>query len=300
MDASKHKSVDRFSGINNVNQPYRLFPEQTIDGYIFPLQEANNVLIDNTFAIKSRCGYTSVVSGSGIHSLWSDGVRCFYVEGSTLYELDLAYNKKVISTVTPSLRMSYASVNNRYYYTNSREIAYIEGAKSNGLMNIDREFKIPLPAGSHIEYFMGCLFVSKGNILYISDPLCDYFDARTGYRIFSDDITMIRAVDDGGLYVSDKKVWFIKGRGNDEFSRKEVDADPAIPFTDLRISADSMGYDSAGNVAIWTSKSGIVVGDSNGSVKNLTSDRYHVNEFGRGSAFIRDENNIKHYINTLY
>jgi hypothetical protein len=301
MDITKHKSVDRFSGVNNVDEAYRLFP-QIVDRMwsVFPLREANNVLIDNTFALSSRLGYgNSVLTGSSIHSLWSDGKRCFFVDGATLYEMDIAYNKTAIRTVTPSHRMSFCVNNDRYYYTNTQEIGYIQGATSYDCMDPIREYKMPLPAGSHIEYFMGCLFVSVKNVLYISDPLCDYFDTRTGYRIFTDDITMIRAVDNG-LYISDSKVWFIKGKGNDEFARVEVESDPAIPFTDLRTSADSMGYGVSGDVAVWTSKSGIVVGDSGGTVKNLTDERYHMDEYGRGAAFVRNVNNVKHYINTLY
>jgi hypothetical protein len=79
-----------------------------------------------------------------------------------------------------------------------------------------------------------------------------------------------------------------------------VESEPAIPFTDLRTSADSMGYGVSGDVAVWTSETGIVVGDSGGTVKNLTMDRYKMNKHGRGSAFVRNENNVEHYINTLY
>ena len=299
MDASNQKSISKFSGVNNVDEMYRLFPEIVEHSYVYPLREANNVLIDNTFALKSRPGYASVLTGADIHSLWSDGKRCFFVDGATLYEMDLAYNKKVITTVTVGARISFAVANDRYYWTNEREIGYIRGSANNALMVPGREFKQPLPAGSHIEYFMGCLFVSVRNVLYISDPLCDYYDTRKGYRIFADDITMIRAVDDG-LYISDEKVHFIKGKGNDEFKKDEADPEPAIPFTDLRTSAKSMGYGSPGDVAVWTSESGICVGDNSGTVKNLTEDRYHMNSYGGGAAFVRDENNVKHYINVLY
>lgn len=299
MDASDQRSVSKFSGVNNVDEMHRLLPAVVDHAYVYPLREANNVLIDNTFMVKSRGGYTSVLTGSSIHSLWSDGKRCFFVDGTTLYEMDLVYNKTVIATVSSGPRMSFVPVNDRYYYTNGMEIGYIKGALSYAPMDPSREFKLPLPAGQHIEYFMGCLFVSVRNVLYISDPLCDYYDTRTGYRIFPDDITMIRAVDDG-LYISDKKVYFIKGKGNDEFKKDEADPDPAIPFTDLRTSAKSMGYGSPGDVAVWTSESGICVGDNSGTVKNLTEDRYHMNSYGGGAAFVRDKNNVKHYINALY
>lgn len=299
MDVSKQVSVERFFGVNNVDEAYRLFPVVKDNVNVYPVREANNIDIDNTYAASSRSGYTSVLSGTDIHSLWSDGARCFYVDGTSLKELDVNYNSTVLRVVTSSARMVYVHVNDRYYFTNGYEIGYIKGAATYGCMDPSREFKLPLPAGSHIEYFMGCLFVSVRNVLYISDPLCDYYDTRTGYRQFTDDITMIRAVDNG-LYISDKKVWFVRGKGNDEFNRVEVESSPAIPYTDVRTSAESMGYGVSGDVALWTAASGICIGDSGGTVKNLTEDRYHMAEYGRGSAFIRNKENVMHYVNTLF
>lgn len=298
MNASDQRSVSKFSGVNNVDEMYRLLPAIVGHAYVYPLREANNVLIDNTFAVKSRPGFTLVLSGADINSLWSDGKRCFFVDGANLYEFD-GTNGIFITGITVGGWLSYAPVNDRYYWTNERQIGYIRGAANNALMIPGREFKQPLPAGSHVEYFMGCLFVSVRNVLYISDPLREYYDTRNGYRQFADDITMIRAVDNG-LYVSDKKVWFIAGKGNDEFKRVEVESEPAIPFTDLRTSAESMGYGVSGDVAVWTSETGICVGDSSGTVKNLTEDRYHMNSYGGGAAFVRNKNNVKHYINTLF
>lgn len=303
MDASKHKSVEKFSGINTVDPQYRLWPiggDANHRSDVFPLSEACNVEIDNTYAIKSRAGSASVLSGSDIHSLWSDGTVCLYVDGTTLYRLDVNYNSTAIKLgLALGTRMSYANFNDRIYYTNGVQIGYVKSDVDHALPLPDREFKQSLPAGNFIEVFMGCLFVAVGNILYISDPLCDYWDIRTGYRIFADDITMIRAVDDG-LYVSDKKVWFIKGKGNDDFVRVEVESDPAIPFTDVRTSAESMGYGVSGDVVVWTSAAGICVGDSSGAVKNVTKEVYVMTKLGRGAAFVRDILNVSHYINSLY
>jgi hypothetical protein len=302
MDANTQKSVEKFSGINNVDPSYRLFP-MSVDRRredIFPLKEAMNVDIDNTRAIKSRPGYDKVLTGSDIHSLWSDDKTCLFVDGTVLYQMDDVYTKTAIKTgLTASARMSYVPVNDRIYYTNNFQIGYLKEGADNILSDPAREFKSPLPAGCFIEYFMGCLFVAVGNILYISDPLCDYFDIRTGYRIFTNDIVMLRAVDNG-LYVADDKVWFIKGKGNDDFSREEVESEMVIPFTDVRTSGESMGYGVAGDVVVWTSQKGICVGDSSGVVKNITEDRYIMAEHGRGAAFIREISNVRHYINLLY
>lgn len=299
MDVSKQPSVARFLGVNNVDEMHRLFPVERDVGLVYPAREANNLDIDNTYAISSRSPYTQVLAGTDIHSLWSDGKRCFFVDGAVLYELDVNYNKTVITTASPNARMVYVPVNDRYYFTNGMEIGYIKGSTAYACMDPSREFKAPLPAGSHIEYFMGCLYVSARNILYISDPLCDYYDTRIGYRIFTDEITMIRAVDNG-LYVSDKEVWFVQGKGNDEFRKSGADSEPAIPYTDVKISAKNMGLNAAGDVAIWTSASGICIGDDGGAVRNITKDQYHMPEHGRGAAFVRNNENVIHYVNTLF
>jgi hypothetical protein len=206
----------------------------------------------------------------------------------------------VRGSLTLGARMSYVLVNDHVYYTNGYQCGYVHNNADNAFMDPARNFKQPLPAGSHIEHFMASLFMSVRNVLYIADPLTTYWDTRYGYKLFQDDITMVRACDNG-LYVSDKrKVWFLRGKGNDDFEMVEVESEPAIPFTDVRTSADSIGYGVEGDVVIWTSSTGICIGDSGGSVKNLTDDKYLLTEHGRGAAFIRDVDNIKHYINSLY
>ena len=302
MDFKTIQELKKFSGINNVDDARRLYPDVTDNrDYAFPLTQANNVEIDNTYKIKSRDGYTSLLAGTDIHSLWADGDKCFYVDGQTLYQLLPDFTTITIRTdLTLKARVSYALVNDRVYYTNNYQCGYVHNFVNYSYMNPERQFKQELPAGSIIEIFMSCLFVAVGNIMYISDPLCDYYDIRSGYRIFPDELTMIRALDDG-MYVSDiKKTYFLSGRGNDDFNKTEVESEPAIKFSDVRTSAESMGYGVKGDVVIWTSSTGICVGDSGGSVKNMTFDRYQLTEHGRGAAFVKEVGNIKHYINSLY
>jgi hypothetical protein len=302
MDIAIQQSVDKFSGINTVDSATRLFPIAiSRTEQVYPLQQANNVDIDNTYAISSRSGFTTVLTGTDIHSLWSDNVTMLYVDGVIFYKLDTVYNQVIIrSDLFAGARMSYASFNDRIYYTNEHQIGYISKDVDNALMTPAREFKEPLPAGQFIEVHKGCLLVAKDNILYISDPLCDYYDVRTGYRIFNKRITMLRSIVDNGIYVSDDQVWFIKGKGNDEFARDGVFPSPAIPYTDILVAGKYVDDSIDGDVAIWTSENGICLGDNSGKVVNLTEARYTFTARGRGTAFVRDKNNVRHYINSLY
>lgn len=294
----------KFSGINNVADADRLFPLSTDyreKEFIFPLSEANNVEIDNTNKIKSRSGYSRVIQGGAIHSLWSDGELCFFADETSLYQMQNDYSTALIFTDAAPYwdRLSYVRVNDRVYFTNGITCGYVKDFTRYNYATPTGQFMRTLPCGQLIEYFMGCLFVARDNMLYISEPLTDYYDTRIGYRQFADNITMLRACDNG-LYISDKKVWFIKGKGNEQFERIEVESDAAIPFTDVRTSAESISYGTTGDVVMWTSEKGVCLGDSSGTVKNLTHNVYVLGDYGRGAAFIRDVNNVKHYINSFY
>jgi hypothetical protein len=304
-EALQSQSMRKFSGLNNVDDATRLVPTIDAHEYVYPLTQANNVEIDNTFGLSSRIGFTVVAGTAGTagidnHSLWSDGKTCLYVDGASFYEMTSLYNQiSLRSDLTRRARMSYASFNDRIYYTNGYQIGYVKSSINNHLPAPNREFKEPLPAGQLIEYFMGCLYIAKDNILYFSDPLCDYYDIRTGYRIFKDNITMLRAVDDG-LYVSDSRIWFVKGRGAEDFNRDEVYPSPAIQYTDLRVIGKYIDDQLSGNVAMWTSENGICLGNNSGIVVNLTESRYTFTAKSKGAAVIREVGNVRHYVNSLY
>jgi hypothetical protein len=300
MDILKQKVVDRFLGINNVEKPHRLFPIFD-DGYwVYPLQQANNVEIDNSFMLDSRPGVTDVKTGTDIHSLWSNGDLCFYVDGSTLYQVDELYRADAIRTgLSPGRRMAYALWNDRVYYMNGAECGYVKNGANYAFTDPSRTFKLPLPAGSFCDVYLSCLYVAVGKKLYISDPLSDYYDTRKGYKHFVNDITMVIAVDDG-LYVSDDKVWFLRGDAPTELVRSEAYPVRAIPNTDVKVSGKYFSEAIEGEVAIWTSEDGICIGAKGGAVKNFTQARYTFDASANGAGFVREINNVRHYINSLY
>ncbi len=299
-DATDSQKMTRFIGINNVDDATRSTPIIVNHEYAYPLQQANNVEIDNSYAISSRSGYNDVLTGTDIHSLWSDGTICLYVDTKTLYRLtDLYASVSLRTGLTTGARMSYAPVNDRIYYSNYYEIGYIKNYESTLLSGPALSFKLPMPAGQLIEYYRGRLYVARDSILYISDPLCDYFDTRSGYKQFASRITLLRAVDKG-MFVSDRKVWWMPGDAPEEFERIEAYPSPAIIHTDVQTNGQFVGNGLNGNIALWTSENGICAGANDGSVVNFTEARYTFTASGRGAAFIKENNNIKHYVNSLY
>ena len=290
-------SFSRFSGMNNVEEAFRL--PVTRDAHwniLADMETLENLDIDNSMVLSTRPGSDLELAGTDVHSLWSDGTTCLFVDTPILYSLSKAYAATELGTVG-SGRMSYAPWNDRIYLTNGNYIGYLKDTL-NALVDPGMTYKVPLPAGKFIAYYRGRLYVAKGKVLYISDALCDHYDIRTGFRVFANDITMLVAVDKG-LYMADGETWFISGAEPEEFHRDKVLDVDAIPYTATVINGEYVGDGLQGNHNLWVSAEGICLGDSSGGVKNLTRSRYHMGSYGVGGAAVRNVNGTVHYIATL-
>jgi len=299
-DIASYQEMIKFSGINNVDDPTRLAYALVNYEKIFPLSQALNVDIDNSNMLKSRPGRVKLASGSDVHSYWSDAGKAFWVDGDSLYQMLNDFTGRLIRTgLSLKARMSYANFNDKTYYCNGIQGGYVQNYENYSYMNPSIEFKEPLPVGKFIDVFMGCVYTSVEDTLYIGDPLCDYYDTRYGYRRFANPIKMIRAIDDG-VFIGENKVWFLKGMANEDFDRLDAYPEAPIPYTDLRKPADWFGYNVKGDIAIWTGDDGICVGDNSGNVRNETRERYVFTHRNNGAAFVRDIDQVKHYVNSLF
>jgi hypothetical protein len=289
-----------FTGQNNVDETYRLPTGSDRQGrYLTDMAVLQNVDVDNQLAVETRVGSEKKLAGTGFHSLWASGEICLYVSGSSLCRLTKLYaSETLLSGLALGARMSYAEAYKRVYFTNGHHIGYYDGSAVYALPNPTQTYKLPLPAGRFIFYYQGRLYVAKGNILYISDALCDHYDIRDGFRVFGNDITMCGPVD-SGIYVSDGKTWFIAGEVPGEFKRTEVLGVGSVPFTAVATTGEFIGDGASGNVLIWVSDDGICLGDNNGAVKLLTKTKYTIPSSAMGWAAIRRSGGEVHYIVTL-
>jgi len=308
--ADANFSLGYFTGINTVDPTARLDPVPVKVGTgmkaAYPLVSASNVEIDNTYGLSSRAGSTKRLTGTDIHSFWAEGLLGFFMDGTTLYMLNYQSGDNYTSTELLAgldrARMSYCQVNDRVYMTNGFYIGYYSNGVMNGLRVTPETYKHILPAGQRIAYHKGKLLVAKGKVLYIADALCDHYDVRTGFRVFENDITMLRPVDEG-VYVADGKTWYLiekRAFADDpaEFKKEPVLDIDAIPFSDTLINGAFVGEGVEGNVAIWATKEGVCLGDNKGSVKIVTPD-YIMPPAIEGAAAIRNLDGVVHYIATI-
>ena len=299
MSTSLLYRIDGFLGINNVADSFQLLPQIDISRRFMRAEmlTLQNVDISTQYSVSIREGNTLELFMVGIHSLWAEGDICLFVSGNNLYQLSSSYTPTLLySGLIANTRMTYVKVNDRIYMTNGFFVGYYSSSAISALPSPVQKYKLPLPAGKFIRYYRGCLYVARGNVLYISDALCDHYDIRIGYRAFSGDITLLEAVDDG-LYVSDGCTWFISGKGADEFERHKVVNEDAIPYTAAVITGEDVGEDGISEtVVFWVSTAGICVGMNRGKIKFITRGKYSIPSGNQGCSMIRKQNGQVHYI----
>ena len=308
MDNALLFGLKGFSGVNNTDPEWRL-PISEVDkahiGVVADMAVIENLDIGNANELSTRSGAVPKITGTDLHSLWSNGKECFYVDETTLYYLTPQYTTLSVKTgLTPNARMVYQEVNDRIYMTNGFWIGYFKGIAVYDLVAPTLNFKATLPPGQHMTFFEGQLHVAAGNVLYIADALSDHYDIRFGYRQFSGKITMLHGMGKG-IYVADGVTWFmtrspaLRTDEPDEFRREEVLSVGAIPYTDIEIFGTDVKDGVAGDYLIWTSQEGICLGDGDGKVLQVTLAKYHLPDCVTGSACLRKVNGVNHYIATL-
>lgn len=124
--AERPVEFKEFLGLRNTTSPERFA--------LGDLQAALNVDIDDAKRITRRAGLTERLTGA-THSLWSDGVTCLAVQGSTLKRVRATGSSSYAfdtmrSSLTAGLRMDYWSVNDCVYYANGAETGVIQAGAS--------------------------------------------------------------------------------------------------------------------------------------------------------------------------
>lgn len=289
-----------FKGINNVANALDLAPDE--------LAEANNIDLDSRGKATRRNGYTLKLTPSGeVHSLWSNDRIALFVDGTTLKRLLADYTATVIRSNITTLPVSYVDVNEIVYYSNASVIGYIENGVGQVFSDPGVNFKKAPRPGQHIEYYNGRLYIARNETIWYTDAYAlGRVDMRKNFIKMKDEVTMLRAVDDG-IYVSigdindRSSVVFLGGSHPDEFVYKEVADYGAIEGTDVKSKGAFVGDSSIdGKVIFWTSRKGVCLGANGGNFQNLTAGRYEVPGNRYGAGLFKLQNGLPQYFASLW
>lgn len=147
----------------------------------------------------------------------------------------------------------------------------------------------PLPAGQIVRYSKGRLYSAAAEFLFYSEAygleLCDLASNCIPFPAY---ITMVEPCING-LYISADKTYWL-----DTETLKLV---PVLPYKAVG-GTGNIRYDT--EEVWWMSERGLVVGDANGSVKNIQEETNTVQPALYGAAVMREEDGEKQLISTNF
>ena len=297
--SSQSFEIGTVSGVNTVKDPARFEPHELV--------YAHNIDISDKGRPSRRAGNTKKVTPSGsIHSMWGDDKMCFYVENGILKRLHEDYTSTTLRTSVTNYHMSFVEVNDKYYYTNPAVIGYIENGVNTLFPTPSEDHKYVHRPGQLIEYYNGRLYVARNETIWYSDV--NYFnqvDRRYNFIQFENEITMMRAVNDGiWVCVGDinrQNTYFIQGATREEFTLRNFANYGCIEGSDVSIKdAGKVGEGLTGKAVMWTSDGGICIGANSGQFINITDGKFNTPDKRFGAGLFRDENGLAQYIATLW
>lgn len=314
--AAKTEIYENFLGIDNRNDTAQIIkrPRTTFGGRSaaqIRMIQAENVDLhaDNYY---SRCdGYSLSLAGD-YKSVWSNDKICLGINAGDLVKINPSFLTSLLMSGVGSYDMAYETVNDGsesvVYFTNGDIIGKVRKDVASSLPATTKEFKAPLPAGNHIRYFQGGLYVVKDKILYISDVLNrEIYDRRWGFKLFETTITMFETVKDG-FYVSDfENVYFMKRTGSTQeviaapiYTIDKVFDKPTVPGTAQKayniVSPAKKRFDQA---VIWVSGNTLCVGGDDGAFETIREDVYAVPSGRVGTSIFRKSGDLNQYITVI-
>lgn len=167
-------------------------------------------------------------------------------------------------------------------------------------------FCAPPPFLSNLCYAFGRIWGSVGKTLYYSEPFkLSWFRTTTNKFEFESDITLIAKVSTG-LFVGMKdKTKFLEGTEPEVI--KQIDAGAGsvqgtlaycnnVPYL-----ADVLGTQEKGyvDVPIWVTAEGIVIGNANGRLFNLTKNKIKFGVPDKGASLYRNQNGVFQFLSSF-
>ena len=143
-----------------------------------------------------------------------------------------------------------------------------------------------------VRYWRGRLLVARGTTLYFSQPLrYGLGDPRTDFVQEAHKITLLEPVENGVFVGTKAGVFFYAGTSPKDWARTKTGALAPIAGTGTKVPSSVFGGRLAemlqGDVALWLSTNGYVIGTNDGQIVQPQSSRIRLNA-NAGSTVLHD------------
>ncbi|MDO9566680.1 MAG: hypothetical protein Q7J15_08070 [Candidatus Desulfaltia sp.] len=295
------------SGLNTKLDPARIkFDSRT---GVSDLTACMNCDIDDSGRISRRGGYATTARTESWENLFGCGNYGLGTKGNALCVIESDMSYTALRNVTTGAKMSWVrdtdGTQDIIYYCNNYEKGRVINKVSYswplivpvGVVTIKEFFEAPI--GHILSIRNGRMFIAQNNILWYSEPNT-YYAYRLGANFFgfSSRLRMIQAVSStqegkGGLWISDSEsiYWFggnIMPTAREMPLQVKVADYPAIENTAVKLPGSRVGEGLQGEVVVFTTPKGIIIGDSNGNLLNITERKVDLPNGLTGAGLYKD------------
>ena len=286
--------ISSFLGVNNTTDPARI-PVTRRGAF---LVAGENVDIDDEKMLHRRKGFNAAFSGN-VHSLWSNGDICLFVQGPELKRLWPDFTVSTIlngGTHVNGSRTEFVEGGGKIFFCNNSIIGYIENGVSHPFPEPEMTFKKRMVGGHLLEWFNSRLYAAQDDKIFFSDAAAPTrMDTRKNFFQFEGRLTMMKAVADGMFVSAGENIFFLKGSDAVDFVLFKVGDSPAYFGSAIKVEGEEAGPGILGTVAIWLSEDGPFMGLAGGQVKNLNPN-YCPQNMGQSAAIYRDDIGFGQYL----
>lgn len=290
-------------GMNNRRPDYDLaLGREEGGGHL--LRNAVNVDVTDQGKPRRRPGYARVQSGLNCGSLWSPvhGRYALYADAGDVFMLDpvgdALARKQVASGFGRVAPVSFAEVHEAVYFTDGARVGSFHPAPGPtprwlpgfGVQLGDQRLDA-MPAGQVVAFHRNRTLVAVDAVLFYSEPFTPHLhDPAKGWMQFPARIDLVVPVE-GGVFVCADRTYFLPG-GLPAQSTVEV-----LPYGAVPGSAAILPEDER---VCWMSTKGLVVGDSDGSARNVQEKHIAQGAAVSGATAFRDRNGLQQVVSTLF
>ena len=141
-------------------------------------------------------------------------------------------------------------------------------------------------------------FTAQGRLLRYTKPYSNEYDETRSSVEYPFPIVMIVSVETGMWVSTTDKIYFHSGRNPSEVGGFSVTGEydfPAIMGTGEKVSANKIGLDNDGFMAVFATTRGICYGSQTGKLENVSEGVFSYTPGQRGISIIEETNGIIQY-----
>lgn len=168
-----------------------------------------------------------------------------------------------------------------------------------GTLPLQTQFLAPAPPTRDVTVFNGHILSVRGSILYRSEAFSpELFDLRKGLP-FASRITLVAPMYNGVYLGTDTELFWMQGRRPDQWEIT-LRLNVGVIFGTLAyVRAEELSPGQQGFAAIFATPRGIFAGMPDGSLIDLTEERFNYPAMDEGAAVVRLSGGSVQYLVTL-